>query len=317
MTEKYSNDETIRLMNATQRWNLGAGGSRDPFDGGNYSDDEDQGEYENEFGVEVECSCWDSDLRICSECHHQRGCLEASCGCLEHFDVSVSSPAEKHSKDAAGDGDYDASRVSAQLSRATCKCDTSKKYHCPKCSHIESCHNRVTCSEYWFHFPGQQETEAGPPSDYGSNETFQSELTSRIGAYWSRQEDEQLARLFNAGWDCADIAVELRRTERSISFRLSKLCLELNGILIQPNSSETAYAKLRWTDNDDELLTTLFVNKSNLAVLAQALKLPQASIGDRLIHLRLVAIGDLDKVAYHSDADSGKPRIYAGRRPKS
>ena len=316
MAEFNSDDETLSLMNATQGWNLDSGGARDPYDGGVYTNEEDQDEFEDEYEgdplLDVECSCWDSDLRICSECRHQRGCLEISCGYLEHFDVDESPKSGDQNDFDADDNDDDddddgALEVSSESTSAICKCDSSKKYHCPSCSHIESCYLRVACSEYWFHFPGQGEPEIHQPNSTPSHETAQAEFSSRNGAYWTLQEDEQLSRLFIAGWGIADIAAELKRSERSITFRLSMLCLELNGIHVDSYSSEAELEHRPWSANDDGLLTTLFVNKSNLAVLSQALKRTQSSIGERLIFLRLVTIGDLSRVKYYSGAGATRP----------
>lgn len=320
MKDKDTSDDTLSLMNVSQAWNFDFGGSRDPYDGDSYGYDENRDEYhgENEgaYRFAVECSFGDSDLRICSECLHKRGCLEVACGYLEHFDVAdfVSSGDQDQTADDNNGNDEHVDsgvlEVSDEASRAVCRCHTSKKYHCPSCSHIESCYLRVSCSESWFHFPGHQAPEDSHQSDNKTVETSQGEITARTGVYWTPLEDEQLARLFNAGWDFADIALELQRTQRSITFRLSKLCLELNGIVVQPSSSEAPSQKQHWTADEDELLTTLFVNKSNLSVISQALKRTNASIGDRLIYLRLVAIGDLGNVKYFSGGDSSKPGFY-------
>lgn len=321
MKENNRNGETLDLIRATQGGGLGSGGFRDPYDEGAYSYDEDQDAYDNEFREEVECTCWDSDSHICSECRHQRGCLEISCGYLEHFDDSETpndgdDDGEDDYRDDNDDGEEDdTSTVADDSESGICRCDTSKKHHCPRCFHIEKCYLRVSCSEYWFHFPGRQAPELDPPSDYEPIETSHAESPARTGIFWTPQEDQELARLFNAGWDFDDIATELQRTQRAITFRLAKLCLQLNGIQVQPSSNLALSLKQPWTAHEDELLTTLFINRSNLAIISQALRRTEASIGDRIVYLRLVPIGDLDKVAYRSGVGSSKPGMFARRRP--
>jgi hypothetical protein len=91
------------------------------------------------------------------------------------------------------------------------------------------------------------------------------------------------------------------------------LCFDQNGVLIKSEPIEAERANQAWTADDDELLTTLHVNKLGLTLLSSALKRSQRAVAIRLMHLRLVAPCDLDKVRYYSGAESGTiPNRNAG-----
>ena len=192
-----------------------------------------------------------------------------------------------------------------EVSVRTCRCDLSKKYHCPSCDHIENCEFRSLCSQRWFHFPGEPLSDAPKELEVPQDLVLSGGLPARHKTYWTRLEDEQLVRLFKVGWDFPDIASEHQRTVGSITKRLLMLCFELNGIRIMHDPIEAGKANQPWTEDDDELVTILQLNDSSLALVSAALKRSQRAVALRLIYLRLVTTCDLDKVSYFPDAASG------------
>jgi hypothetical protein len=205
-------------------------------------------------------------------------------------------------RDLAGDLNegLENGRLGEEQNLRACRCESSKKYHCPKCAHVENCVYREKCSERWFHFSGDPVVDAPklvePRHDTGSTLA----LPVRHRTYWTPAEDEQLVRLFNAGWGFPEIAAEHQRTTGSITKRLLMLCFDLNGIPIRHDPIEAEKASQPWTQDDDELVTVLHLNGTSLTWLSAALKRSQRAVALRLIYLRLVTTCDLEKVTYSS-----------------
>ena len=186
----------------------------------------------------------------------------------------------------------------------SCRCDLSKKYHCPSCSHVENCEFRELCSQRWFHFPGEPLAHAPEEREVPQDSVLPGGFPARHKTYWTRLEDEQLVRLFKAGWDFPDIAAEHQRTVGSITNRLLMLCFDLNGVPIKHDPIESEKSGEPWSQEDDDLVTILQLNESSLALLSAALKRSQRAIALRLIYLRLVTTCDLEKVSYFPNAAS-------------
>lgn len=294
------------------------------------------------------CQCREESYPTCSGCDHKQGCASVDCNYSEHFEILEREKARAvlfgRRQDCPCSSDdteicegcghaWDCSAIQLrdcpdgvhleevasearepEKERTTpCHCDSSNKHGCPNCFHEEICEVRKACSERWFHFPGERAVEAPKPFDTLPERDVASGLPSRHRAYWTRVEDEQLITLFQAGLDFAGIAKEHGRTQRSIATRLTRLCFEENGVLIKSDPIEAEKAKEAWTDEDDDLLTTLHVNKLGLALLSAALKRSQRAVAIRLIHLRLVYPCNLDKVTYYSESHSSESSFRNAR----
>jgi hypothetical protein len=290
----------------------------------------------NLFGNPKDCGCAQlADGPVCQGCDHREDCLEKKlsacpdeyhstqviisrdgCGCAIAPSLGIQTCSlcnhDEFCDLAVGCAD-DAFHDFIPVGTVRCSCLPGMANPCPTCGHRENCMHREACSERWFHFPGAPLTEVAKPFDHLPVRDVEGSLPSKHKTLWSRPEDEQLVRLFGSGLDFAEIAAEHERTPGSITRRLAMLCFDQNGVLIKSEPIDPERANQTWTADDDELLTTLHVNKLGLTLLSSALKRSQRAVAIRLMHLRLVAPCDLDKVRYYSGAESGAiPNRNAG-----
>ncbi len=127
---------------------------------------------------------------------------------------------------------------------------------------------------------------------------LQTQATERSGARWTPQEDADLASQYLAGLLLEDISSSMRRSIGGIRARLVKHCFEINGIDVKtsPYSGTGAYSG--WGEADDSLLEARYVQGDSLEKYAAMLGRTESAVAFRLIELRLVAPGDLERINY-------------------
>jgi hypothetical protein len=286
VSEKFSEERILGLMNASLGYNFGPTEPEDSYED-EYVDDSasDWDELDNDEEDNPTCLCFEGDSPLCGGCDHQLRCFEVDCNYSEHYE----SDEEWRLHEGVADED--------------CPCelaDDDLEDFCPECYHLVSCEQGEACSEQEFHSSGEPVIDTPKIVEPRHDTDSTLALPARHRTYWTPAEDEQLVRLFNAGWGFPEIAAEHQRTTGSITKRLLMLCFELNGIPIKHDPIEAEKASQPWTQDDDELVTVLHLNGTSLAWLSAALKRSQRAVALRLIYLRLVTTCDLEKVTYAS-----------------
>ncbi len=287
MSEKYSDEQILELMNSSLGYNLGPTEPEDAYED-EYEDDcvSEWDEDDSDAEESPRCLCYEGDSPLCGGCEHQLRCFAVDCNYSEHYE---------------SDEDW---RLHESVADVACPCESTEGNLCPDCYHLVTCEKGEGCSERGFHYPDESAVRAQILAKPQQGGFLPSELPARHKTYWTRLEDEQLVKLFKAGWDIPDIAAEHQRTVGSIANRLLMLSFDLNGVAIKHDPIESEKANEPWSQNDDDLVTVLQLNDSSLALLSAALKRSQREIALRLIYLRLVTTCDLDKVSYYPNAAS-------------
>lgn len=120
----------------------------------------------------------------------------------------------------------------------------------------------------------------------------------RHGAYWTKEEDEELLALFKSGLVMSAIADEHGRSEGAIQKRLLTIFFDLNGVKILGGQTSPEKAYERWTEEHDSDLESLKTRGATLMEMAEELDRSQRAVALRLVELRLVEPGKLENQHY-------------------
>ena len=277
------------------------------------------------------CSCGDGGKqRECEDCKHDMECRESHCENEEHqrvvdfgYPESCNCSGYKSEKICLGCGHTTACNSEQQelcftephttllvfhLYPEDCDCQNSDAdQKCPDCDHVQGCAEALTlCRASKFHFQGN-DGAIRYLKNSNSNVNIHDHLVtssagdfSRQGAYWTREEDEQLIYSYLASASEQQIALNLGRSVGAIRGRLIKVCFEANGVHITSLGSEPERGGQDWTLEDDNQLCRLHASGLQLEEIAQILDRTQLSIAYRQVALKLATPGDLGNLNYRN-----------------
>ena len=273
------------------------------------------------------CSCGDDGKqKECEDCRHDLECRESHCDNKDHrrvvdfgYPESCNCYADKLAKICLGCGHTTACNSEQQELCFTephagilvfshysedCECQGSHfAYQCPDCQHNRECGSaKSLCREVAFHkakdLSSTSEFVQSIAISDESNSVPNISILTRQGAYWTQQEDQHLIASYTSSESDKEIALSLGRTVAAIRARLVKVCFEANGVRVSSFGSDSERSGEGWTEEEDAQLRKFREDGSGLEEIGKSLERTELSIAYRLISLRLVTPGNLEKIQY-------------------
>jgi hypothetical protein len=167
-----------------------------------------------------------------------------------------------------------------------CTCDYCESCHdntfdcdCLKCTRCKELPDNCSCED--CDCPVCRLTHSvRESSEHPEKEDIRAAVFSRVGALWTKEEDEFIAQQYLDKRAVSQIASETSRTDSAILARLNSLCFPAHEKDIEPMFD---YVHRPWTKFETEAVQATYENGAKLANLANQMNRPLWEVRNYLI----------------------------------